>query len=99
MTSESSGLSCLYLRYLFYFGCKIPQIQEKLANSANLHDGLTHSAAAHLVQPSKTHPYITVILLMGCKESNQANKQNTFMRCRNAMKNKIGAGILSVCKQ
>ena len=27
-----------------------------------------------LVQPSKTRPYITEILLMGCKESNQTNK-------------------------
>ena len=26
-----------------------------------------------LVQPRKTHPYITERLLMGCKESNQAN--------------------------
>ena len=27
-----------------------------------------------LVQPRKTHPYITGRLLMGCKESNQTNK-------------------------
>ena len=29
-----------------------------------------------LVQPRKTRPFITEILLMGRKESNQANKQN-----------------------
>ena len=29
-----------------------------------------------LVQPRKTHPYITERLLMGRKESNQTNKQN-----------------------
>ena len=29
-----------------------------------------------LVQPKKTCPYITERLLMGCKESNQTNKQN-----------------------
>ena len=29
-----------------------------------------------LVQPMKTHPFITERLLMGCKESNQTNKQN-----------------------
>ena len=29
-----------------------------------------------LVQPKKTHPYITESLLMGCNESNQTNKQN-----------------------
>ena len=28
-----------------------------------------------LVQPRKTRPFITERLLMGCKESNQANKQ------------------------
>ena len=28
------------------------------------------------VQPKKTHPYITEILLMGRKELNQINKQN-----------------------
>ena len=28
-----------------------------------------------LVQPRKTRPYITERLLMGCKESNQTNKQ------------------------
>ena len=28
-----------------------------------------------LVQPRKTHPFITERLLMGCKESNQTNKQ------------------------
>ena len=27
-----------------------------------------------LVQPRKTHPFITERLLMGCKESNQTNK-------------------------
>ena len=32
-----------------------------------------------LVQPRKTHPYITERLLMGLKESNQTNKQ--IMRC------------------
>ena len=32
-----------------------------------------------LVQPRKTCPFITEILLMGCKESNQTNKQ-TFPR-------------------
>ena len=31
-----------------------------------------------LVQPKKTHPYITDRLLMGCKESNQT-KQKTIM--------------------
>ena len=29
-----------------------------------------------LVQPRKTRPFITERLLMGCKESNQTNKQN-----------------------
>ena len=30
-----------------------------------------------LVQPGKTRPFITEILLMGCKESNQTNKRIT----------------------
>ena len=30
-----------------------------------------------MVQPKKTRPYITERLLMGRKESNQTNKQNT----------------------
>ena len=33
-----------------------------------------------LVQPRKTHPFITERLLMGCKESNQTNKQNDKKR-------------------
>ena len=33
-----------------------------------------------LVQPRKTHPYITERLLMGRKESNQANKQCSLFR-------------------
>ena len=32
-----------------------------------------------LVQPRKTHPFITERLLMGHKESNQTNKQNLFI--------------------
>ena len=32
-----------------------------------------------LVQPRKTHPFITERLLMGGKESNQTNKQNKEM--------------------
>ena len=31
-----------------------------------------------LVQPRKTRPFITVRLLMGCKESNQTNKGYNF---------------------
>ena len=31
-----------------------------------------------LVQPRKTRPFITVLLLMGRKESNQTNKQKPF---------------------
>ena len=31
-----------------------------------------------LVQPRKTHPFITERLLIGHKESNQTNKQNIF---------------------
>ena len=38
--------------------------------SKNINPGLV------LVQPRKTRPFITEILLMGRKESNQANKQN-----------------------
>ena len=34
-----------------------------------------------LVQPSKTHPYITERLLMGCKESNQINKKQIYCTC------------------
>ena len=33
-----------------------------------------------LVQPRKTCPYITERLLMGCKESNQTNKQTNKLR-------------------
>ena len=33
-----------------------------------------------LVQPRKTRPYITERLLMGCKESNQTNKQTNGPR-------------------
>ena len=32
-----------------------------------------------LVQPRKTRPFITEILLMGCKESNQTKKNNKSM--------------------
>ena len=32
-----------------------------------------------LVQPRKTCPFITERLLMGCKESNQTNKQNILI--------------------
>ena len=31
------------------------------------------------VQPRKTHPFITERLLMGCKQSNQLNKQTNFL--------------------
>ena len=35
-----------------------------------------------LVQPRKTHPFITEILLIGCKESNQTkNKQKYGFKC------------------
>ena len=33
-----------------------------------------------LVQPRKTHPFITKRLLMGCKESKQTNKQKAIER-------------------
>ena len=33
-----------------------------------------------LVQPSKTRPFITERLLMGCKESNQMKKKSTRMQ-------------------
>ena len=35
------------------------------------------NASLVLVQPRKTHPFITERLLMGCKESNQINKTKT----------------------
>ena len=52
-----------------------------------------------LVQPRKTRPFITERLLMGCKESNQTNKQtkdylNTFNHLN--MKLLIFVGILQV---
>ena len=34
-----------------------------------------------LVQPRKTHPYITVRLLMGLKESNQTKTKQTTIKC------------------
>ena len=35
-----------------------------------------------LVQPRKTCPYITERLLVGCKESNQTNKQKSYKTCK-----------------
>ena len=35
-------------------------------------------ASLVLVQPRKTHPFITERLLMGCKESNQTKKSSAY---------------------
>ena len=42
--------------------------------------GKTHYPSLVLVQPRKTHPYITERLLMGHEQSNQTNKINYVSR-------------------
>ena len=41
-----------------------------------------------MVQPRKTRPIITEVLLMGRKESTQTNKQNNKILLKNAYKSK-----------
>ena len=44
-----------------------------------------------LVQPRKTHPFITERLLIGCKESNQTN-----IRCNQRVQKKVIANVFSI---
>ena len=47
-------------------------------NPCNLWFSININPSLVLVQPKKTHPFITERLLMECKESNQTNKRTSF---------------------